>query len=232
MNIFFKVEILLIVVISTLWVGVKQVYAQDALYKSCVSVSLGSFTCNDSEFNNKISYNGRCICVSEQGMQVYENLSDLKNNCDGVWDEDTWSCLDIEPLPNGSATCPDGSAPQPRGEGRGTLFFCPKTPSKIIRPEFCDDSTDLNTALGCIPTDPQTFIGWVIKLSLSAGGGIAFLMMSVGAFILMTSSGNPEQVKKGQEIVVGALTGLLFIIFSIFLLKVIGADILQIPGFS
>ena len=47
----------------------------------------------------------------------------------------------------------------------------------------------------------------------------------------MTSQGNPEAVKAAQEMIVSAVTGLLFIIFSYVILQIIGADILGIPGF-
>jgi hypothetical protein len=42
---------------------------------------------------------------------------------------------------------------------------------------------------------------------------------------------NAEQVKKGKELFTGAITGLLFIIFSVTLLKIIAGDIIQLPGF-
>jgi hypothetical protein len=69
-------------------------------------------------------------------------------------------------------------------------------------------------------------------VAISLGGGIAFLIMGVGAFLFITSQGNPEQLQKGKEMIVSAGAGLLFIIFSIFLLRLIGVDILKIPGFT
>lgn len=97
----------------------------------------------------------------------------------------------------------------------------------------CADGNDgIITSLGCIPTNPAPFIGWLFGLAISIGGGIAFLLLSWGSFLLITSSGNPEQLKSGQEIIVSAGAGLLFIIFSVFLLNLIGVNILQIPGFS
>ena len=88
------------------------------------------------------------------------------------------------------------------------------------------------TAIWCVPTEPTALIQAVLKMATMAGGGIALLLMIFGAFQMITSAGNPEGVKKGHEQMTSAVIGLLFIIFSTLLLKVIGVDILNIPGFS
>ena len=46
------------------------------------------------------------------------------------------------------------------------------------------------------------------------------------------SSGNPESMNEGKEIVSSAITGLLIILFSVFILKVLGVDIFCLPGFG
>lgn len=88
------------------------------------------------------------------------------------------------------------------------------------------------TAVGCISTDPQGFIGSVLKVGIGIGGGIAFLLILFGGFQILTSAGNPEQMNAGRELVTSAIAGLLLIIFSIFLLRLIGYNILGIPGFG
>lgn len=88
------------------------------------------------------------------------------------------------------------------------------------------------TAIGCFPVAPEHIITALLMLSLSIGGGIAFLLMVFGAFQMITSAGNPDSVKEGQERFQNAIIGLLFIIFSIFIMQLIGATILGIPGFS
>jgi len=88
------------------------------------------------------------------------------------------------------------------------------------------------TALGCIPLDPALFVSWLLAAAIKIGGGIAFLLMLWGGFQVMTSSGNPEQLNKGKNIITAAISGLLFIIFSMLLLKIIGVDILKLPGFQ
>lgn len=92
---------------------------------------------------------------------------------------------------------------------------------------------EINTALGCIPTDTlNSFVGWFLSKLIFVASGIAFLLMAFGALQILTSAGSPEKVQAGKELITSALAGLIFIILSLFLLKLIGVDILQIPGFG
>lgn len=88
------------------------------------------------------------------------------------------------------------------------------------------------TALGCIPTDPSQFISQILGIGIGIGGGIAFLLILFGGFQILTSAGNPEHLNAGKELVTSAITGLLIIIFSIFLLRLIGVNIFAIPEFK
>jgi len=92
--------------------------------------------------------------------------------------------------------------------------------------------TGITSALGCVPTDPKDLIPAILRLATGAGGGIAFLLMIMGAFQMITSAGNPDSLKTGQGRFTSAIIGLLFVIFSVLLLQIIGVDILNIPGFT
>jgi hypothetical protein len=92
--------------------------------------------------------------------------------------------------------------------------------------EVCKKYPSIDTALGCIPTHPGAFLNTFLTILVFLGGGIAFLLMIIGSVFVLTSQGNPERVKRGKEVFVGALVGLLMIIFSTFLLELIGVDIL------
>lgn len=95
----------------------------------------------------------------------------------------------------------------------------------------CLEDGGVWTALGCIPANSlNEFIRWALSKIVFVASGIAFLLMVFGAIQILTSAGNPERVKAGSELITSALSGLLFIILSFFLLKLIGVDILQIPG--
>lgn len=100
---------------------------------------------------------------------------------------------------------------------------------------FCNPGSGpnngINTALGCIPINSGTaFAEWFLPRLLGVMGGVAFLLMLYGGFLMITSAGNPDKVKAGHETITSAIAGLVFAIFSLFILRLIGIDILQIPG--
>ena len=89
----------------------------------------------------------------------------------------------------------------------------------------------INTAVGCVPFgDTNDFVSFVLRWAIGIGGGIAFLLILYSGFMIMTSQGNPDRLKAGQELLTSALAGLIMLIFSVFILKIIGVDILQLPG--
>jgi len=88
------------------------------------------------------------------------------------------------------------------------------------------------TAFGCLETDSEKFATRLIQFGSGLAGGIAFLLIILGGFQIVMSAGNPEKLNEGKELVTSAIVGLLFIIFSVFLLRLIGVDILGIPGFE
>jgi len=96
------------------------------------------------------------------------------------------------------------------------------------------ENQSLNTAIGCIPvlTTKEAFLSFILKWAVGIGGGIAFLLIIYAGFILMTSQGNPERLQAGKELMTSAISGLILLILSIFILKIIGINILGIPGFG
>ncbi|HLD24725.1 MAG TPA: hypothetical protein VJB96_02295 [Patescibacteria group bacterium] len=97
----------------------------------------------------------------------------------------------------------------------------------------CFDGGGAWTAFRCLGGDsPGDFVADFIKLGTGLGGGIAFLLILFSGFQRITSAGNPEKLHEAKELMTAAISGLLLIIFSIFLLRIIGVDILQIPGLS
>lgn len=90
------------------------------------------------------------------------------------------------------------------------------------------------TAIGCLPVGGlEVFLkDYLFTFGIGIAGGIAFLYFIYGSFLFLTSAGNAETVGQAKEIIISAVSGLIFILLSIFFLKIIGADILRIPGFS
>lgn len=86
------------------------------------------------------------------------------------------------------------------------------------------------TGLGCLSFSPSGFIRQFLQIAIGLGGGIAFLLLIYGAFLMTTSAGDPKAADNAKQIITGAITGLLVIIFSVVILNIIGVQILQIPG--
>jgi len=86
------------------------------------------------------------------------------------------------------------------------------------------------TVLGCIQTNSASFVQRLLQIVIGATGGIAFVAFLIGVGILMTSGGNPTRVQLGKDILTSSLVGLAIILFAVFLLRVVGYDMLRIPG--
>jgi hypothetical protein len=169
------------------------------------------------------------------------------------FDDDQGACIDANGVPHpvecgadaycygggsGSGTCLTGS----QGQSGPIRTVCDAAGSYVGECLKCmgDPQDPLNpgkggswTALGCIEAaNPSTFIQQLMSFGVGIAGGIAFLLIIVGGFQMMTASGNPEQLNAGKELIGSAITGLLLIVFSIFVLRVIGVDILALPDFE
>lgn len=104
-------------------------------------------------------------------------------------------------------------------------------PGPIAGPSKCNNGNGISTALGCIPVNTTNdFIAWFLRWFIGIAGGIAFLMIVFSSFQIMTASGDPQKLQGGRELLTAAISGLILIIFSVFLLRLIGVTILNIPG--
>lgn len=97
----------------------------------------------------------------------------------------------------------------------------------------CATGNGLWTGMGCLPLDITTLItSFVLTTGIGIGGGFALLCIIYAAFMMQSSQGNPEKLKKAQEMITSCIMGLMLIIFSVFIMKLIGVNILRIPGFG
>lgn len=95
---------------------------------------------------------------------------------------------------------------------------------------FCNENQDsLDTAIGCIPINDITrTIGFFLVWSLGIAGGIATILIIYAGIMIQTSLNNPKKLQAGRELLTSATAGLILVIFSVFILRVIGVNILQI----
>lgn len=96
----------------------------------------------------------------------------------------------------------------------------------------CAGNKGIWTGIGCIQTSLSGFVGSTFSFSIGLAGLITFLCILYSAYLIQFSAGNPERIKKAKQNLTSCIAGLLIIIFSIFILKIIGVDILRLPGIS
>lgn len=112
----------------------------------------------------------------------------------------------------------------------------PNQQTNYARCNECFTNKGVWTALGCIPYgeggNATSIVQAFIRIGLGIGGGVVVLMVLAGGFILSTSQGDPKRVDEAKAMITSAIMGLVFIIFSITILRFIGVRILQIPGFG
>lgn len=88
------------------------------------------------------------------------------------------------------------------------------------------------TAIGCLSTKSDLFVKSILSIVFGVAGGIAFLAVLAGTFIVLTSAGDPDKLQNGKDIITSSIFGILLILFSVFLLRLVGLEILAIPGFG
>ena len=69
----------------------------------------------------------------------------------------------------------------------------------------------------------------VFGIGVGLAGGFSLLCIIYAAFMMQSSEGNPEKLKKAQEMITSCIMGLMLIIFSVFILRLIGVNLLKIP---
>lgn len=72
----------------------------------------------------------------------------------------------------------------------------------------------------------------ILNIIFSSAGGIAFLYLLYGSFIIATSQADPERLNYGKRLVNGAIIGLIFTLGSVLIVNFIASGILKVPGFE
>lgn len=87
------------------------------------------------------------------------------------------------------------------------------------------------SGIGCLPLNLTAFINnYLYVYGIGLAGTIMFFCILLNAYRIQFSQGNAETIKKATDNLKSCLFGLLLIIFAVFIIRVIGVDILRIPG--
>ena len=110
------------------------------------------------------------------------------------------------------------------------LIFCFLfLPVNQVRAACDNPDEEIETAIGCINVkSPEGFVSNILTLAIGIGGGLAVLLIIFGGIQILTSAGNPEKIQAGKELITSAIAGLVLIVFSVFILRIIGVEILDI----
>lgn len=198
----------------------------DGSYFDCVSMY--EEECYDCNLEDS-----RCYPVSPDafgGDCPYTNKLACDTDCAALPGEANYRCYS-----DGCRKASDGSYSSYGACYDDCAFYEKKTKEEIKFPTCTanDGKEGIDTAIGCIPIeDSNALIGFILKWAIGVGGGIAFLLIVLAGFQIMTSAGNPDRLKAGQELMTSAIAGLILLIFSVFILRIIGVDILGLPGFG
>lgn len=95
------------------------------------------------------------------------------------------------------------------------------TQAGIPTPDLYHVSTDF----GCLSTRPNEFANQLSSFFFSVVGGIAFLFFIYGSGIIATSRSDPGKLNHGKRVIYGSIIGLLFALFSVFIIRFIATGI-------
>lgn len=88
----------------------------------------------------------------------------------------------------------------------------------------------INTAIGCVPIeDTNALFSFLLRWGIGIAGGVAFLLIIYASIIIITSTGDPKRLQAGKELLGAALSGILLLIFSVFIMRIIGVNIIGLP---
>ena len=88
------------------------------------------------------------------------------------------------------------------------------------------------TDLGCIKNDPLGFASSLYSWGLGIIGGVAVLSIIYGAYLVLSSQGDPDKLTKGKSYIVYSIIGLILAVSGYAFYRIIGVDVIKIPGFQ
>lgn len=141
----------------------------------------------------------------------------------------------LQPTPQSWESCRQCLYPNDTGDPMYTLVVDPDTnsaptpaPGRLYTMIGCIQTTMSFTNDGAAVSVVNLLLGYLFRIA----GGIAFLYIIYGAYLVLTSQNDPERLDQGKRTIWGAIVGLVFCLFSVFIINLLASGVLQLPGFS
>ena len=129
--------------------------------------------------------------------------------------------------------CQGGDAPTEYSECLQCLYEYNLDPAASLPVTLPNPVKDKSwTVIGCVETTPGGFVVKALQFVTTVSGGIMFVVLLYGSFLVLTSAGDPVQLTKGKSLIRSGIVALLLILFSVLILRFIGVTLLKIPGFE
>ncbi len=91
------------------------------------------------------------------------------------------------------------------------------------------DLYHIYTDFGCLATKPGEFAAQISGFFFSIVGSLSFLFFIYGAGVIATARADVGRLQQGKRIIYGALAGLIFTLFAVFIIRFIATGI-GLPG--
>ncbi len=95
------------------------------------------------------------------------------------------------------------------------------------------------TKLGCIKSDGldtesgrASTVNFILTVVSGLTGGLAMIFLSYGAFLILKSKGDVEQISRGKRIITRTIIGVILAVAAILIVNIIAGGVLRIPGFK
>ncbi|OGE17321.1 hypothetical protein A3F00_05555 [Candidatus Daviesbacteria bacterium RIFCSPHIGHO2_12_FULL_37_11] len=106
----------------------------------------------------------------------------------------------------------------------------------FISPVYADHCPDpineTHTDFGCISNDPIKFATSIYGIGLGLIGVVGLLSIVYGAFLVLTSQGDPTKLQNGRSYIVYALIGMALAVGGFAFYRIIAVNVIRIPGFQ
>lgn len=212
---------------------------------SGMQVKTSEWTCKTNEYCDTVTNLCALQTTNLNGCQPTEKVLYVcdRNGSTGV---PRGCCPPGDNITNVCATACPSMANSPRGEPKiRPLSACRPAGGYLYRKDGntckalenssnipCVDGLFCNTALGIIETTPSGVLQVVLRYVTMFAGLIILIGIIMAGYNIVTSSGNPEKLQAGKEMLTSAIAGLAMTVLGFVLLRVIGVDILGLPGLT